>query len=532
MIQGPKNYPCPGRLHTWYNGGMKRQVIACFAAALAAAGCRSVTEKAEPETPRILAHRGGRAEYGDNALGAFRQSLEYGITGFETDVRATKDGALVIMHDADIARTTTGSGRVDRITLAEFKALALKSDGEPPPALDDVLGVLGGRPGLWVEFEMKSADPLSAEAYCEKLHAAVSAKMAPGTYAFTSFNTNLLAVMHALHPDAKTSYIMYDALASNHVAVARSIGATGVSPLFHLGGRATTREAVAHAHETGMRVALWMCEDGATYRQARLLGADTVTSDNPILVRDAMLVADAKAADPMLNTALFPVAKLQQDGYQWFDRHRKVMAEKDAIDPEIVFVGDSITHFWAGVVSVGRADDPDTTARWKKAFGKWRTLNLGYGWDRTGNVFKRLDMGEMDGLSPKLIVVHVGGNNFTTTSNYRGNTPEEVAAADVALVKRLHAKCPGAHVAVMAIFPFGEKPGPGHRTQHPIANEILAREMAKLDYVSYFDITSKQLLPDGTYPKALAGDFCHPTDAGYDVWAAALAPALEKAGLK
>ncbi len=62
---------------------------------------------------QIHAHRGGRAEFDENTLSAFKGSYDQGLRGFETDVRMCRDGALVIMHDDSIERTTQGSNRLD-----------------------------------------------------------------------------------------------------------------------------------------------------------------------------------------------------------------------------------------------------------------------------------------------------------------------------------------------------------------------------------------------------------------------------------
>ena len=87
-----------------------------FAVGLAAAlaGCVSCG-------PRILGHRGTRGEYQENCAEALTLALGRDITGFETDIRMTKDGHLVIMHDADVARVSDGKGVVEELTLAELK---------------------------------------------------------------------------------------------------------------------------------------------------------------------------------------------------------------------------------------------------------------------------------------------------------------------------------------------------------------------------------------------------------------------------
>lgn len=229
------------------------------------------------------------------------------------------------------------------------------------------------------------------------------------------------------------------------------------------------------------------------------------------------------ACPPPANMAVVPRMKIEKDSYDWFARHEMILARQREIDPEIVFVGDSITHFWAGRDSVG---GEGSLPRWKRLWGKYRTLNLGYGWDRTGNVLWRLDHGEMDGVDPKLVVLHIGGNNFSTTKNHVGNTPEQVVEGVLAVLDRIRAKAPRAKVVVMGVFPFGEKPESPHRIKAKAANAVLAAEVPKRPNTVFIDITDRQIGPDGIYPKSLANDFVHPTDAGYDIWFDALRPHL------
>ncbi|MCQ2392433.1 MAG: hypothetical protein MJ240_13525, partial [Kiritimatiellae bacterium] len=96
------------------------------------------------ESPRIVAHR-GNYQYDDNARGGFQQSLDAGVTGFETDVQMTSDGGFVIMHDNTVATTTTGSGDVKALTFAAVTNLTLKKSGEHVPSLQQVADVFRGR---------------------------------------------------------------------------------------------------------------------------------------------------------------------------------------------------------------------------------------------------------------------------------------------------------------------------------------------------------------------------------------------------
>lgn len=74
---------------------------------------------------RILlgCHRGDRKNYPENTLPAFQAALNLGLDAIETDVRMTKDGHLILIHDREVERTTDGHGLVDKMTLAEIKAL-------------------------------------------------------------------------------------------------------------------------------------------------------------------------------------------------------------------------------------------------------------------------------------------------------------------------------------------------------------------------------------------------------------------------
>ncbi|MEO1039051.1 MAG: glycerophosphodiester phosphodiesterase family protein [Pseudomonadota bacterium] len=98
----------------------------------------------------LQAHRAGpRTGYAENALSTIRASLEDGALFVELDVIETGDGALILMHDRTLDRTTTGTGPVTDATLAEIQALSLEdAEGHPlaeaPPTLAEALALLDG----------------------------------------------------------------------------------------------------------------------------------------------------------------------------------------------------------------------------------------------------------------------------------------------------------------------------------------------------------------------------------------------------
>ena len=230
------------------------------------------------EVPRVVAHR-GNFQYDDNAAGGFRQSLEAGVTGFETDVRMTSDGGFVIMHDTAVSTTTTGSGTVENMTFAQVTALTLKRSGEHVPSLQDVVNVLRGRSDIFIEIEMKSVgytgDKLNQ--YVDGVYQIVSSTLEPNTYVFTSFATSYISAMKTRHPEAKTGYIMGGALTQSQINTALSLGCSQVAPKIE-----STAQMIQAARNAGLGVTMWMVEDLDTWLSCREKGATATTSNNPI----------------------------------------------------------------------------------------------------------------------------------------------------------------------------------------------------------------------------------------------------------
>jgi lysophospholipase L1-like esterase len=222
------------------------------------------------------------------------------------------------------------------------------------------------------------------------------------------------------------------------------------------------------------------------------------------------------------NTAVVPVPKLEDDSYDWYARHAEVLKIKDQTAPEIVMIGDSITHFWSGLPQGPAQNGPQA---WQRLFGERRVLNLGFGWDRTQNVLWRLDHGEFDGLHPRWVVINIGTNNFSTTSHAQANTPAQVAEGIRAICMRVRSKSPESRIIVMGVLPRGAKADDPYRIKIAELNKILA-ELGQVPRITFLDIGEKFLQPGGELPRNLMNDFCHPTEAGYAIWADALTPLL------
>lgn len=109
----------------------------------------------------VAAHRGWCEKYPENTMEAFEAALDIGVDQIETDVRITKDGELVLIHDATVDRTTDGTGKVCDMTLEELKALdaGCKKDekfkGCRIPTLLELMELVKDYPMLTLDIELK-----------------------------------------------------------------------------------------------------------------------------------------------------------------------------------------------------------------------------------------------------------------------------------------------------------------------------------------------------------------------------------------
>lgn len=158
---------------------------------------------------QIIAHRGDKAHYPENTLLAFQQAILAGADGIETDVHLSLDGALVIIHDEQVARTTNGQGFVGQQTLAQLRALdagswfAPEFKGQQIPTLQEVLTLLDTLhfTGLF-NLEIKT-DKVAYPGIEAKVVALLTATPHAYTIVLSSFNPTTLKKLHRLAPQFK-----------------------------------------------------------------------------------------------------------------------------------------------------------------------------------------------------------------------------------------------------------------------------------------------------------------------------------------
>ena len=183
---------------------------------------------------------------------------------------------------------------------------------------------------------------------------------------------------------------------------------------------------------------------------------------------------------------------------------------------DVVFIGDSITDFWQ---NKGKAE-------WDKYFSPYKALNLGISADRTEHVLWRLDNGQLENNQPKLFVVMIGTNN-TGHRSLDEEKPEDTIDGIKAILDRLTKKAPDSRVLLLAVFPRGEKPTDALRLRNEQVNAAI-QKFADNRRVFWMNINDRLLDADGTLSKEVMPDLLHPEAKGYDIWARAITPFIEK----
>lgn len=244
--------------------------------------CSGFLTAADYHGVKVIAHRGAGYEYDENTVEACRQSYERGIRGYEVDVRMTRDGHLVLMHDADVSRTTDGSGKVEEMTLAEIRALKTKEKGASVPTVEDLFRYFQGKPDVYLMLEMKTTDGAAypdetIEPYCRQLHEAARSLLSPDTYCFISFDRRALETVHRIAPDAFTGYLSGKAPTEEMIAEAVQLGCGRLSvPI-----ETTTRQLARKIKEAGLQLSLWPIRKQEDADLAVLWGASILCTDTP-----------------------------------------------------------------------------------------------------------------------------------------------------------------------------------------------------------------------------------------------------------
>ncbi len=195
---------------------------------------------------------------------------------------------------------------------------------------------------------------------------------------------------------------------------------------------------------------------------------------------------------------------------EWVARVQGTLDQTAGKHFDLIFDGDSITDFWRGT---GRSV-------WMERYGSIKAFDFGISADKVENLLWRLQQGQVDGLDPKLVVLMIGTNNS-------GRDSVDQIAEGISLVTAEYLKrCPHAQILLLGVFPRSPLASDPIRAKIAAINKKIAALQS--DRVTYLDIGRKFLEPDGTLTREIMPDFLHPSAKGYQIWADAIQPVVDK----
>lgn len=211
----------------------------------------------------------------ENTLRSFVAAQEAGLDAIELDLHLSKDGALVVMHDTDVDRTTDGSGPIAEKTLAELRALDA-GRGERVPVFEEVLEAVQTP----IQAEIKDAQ--AARALAEVMNRRGLAYRVE----VSSFHDEAIAEIKPLVPGVRTALIA-SRYGTDIVDRAVAVGAETVC----LNIRRATLETVERARKADLKIIGWVVNTQDHLRLVRAFGLDGATTDHPDIKRTGRFTA-------------------------------------------------------------------------------------------------------------------------------------------------------------------------------------------------------------------------------------------------
>ncbi len=246
--------------------------------------------------PTLFGHRGSRTSAPENTLAAFRIAAADGADAIELDVRPSKDGELMVMHDPTLERTASDPRAVHALTVAELARVRV-GGSERVPTLAETL-TLCRELGLGLNVELKRDVPSRTRAV--QSAARTLKRSAVGLPVIvSSFDPLMLLAFRVLAPAIPTALLVEpDSVARYRLdRAARYLGVA-----IHADQKLVGSEAVARWHAQGLRVAVWTVNDAATVTELCRIGVDGIISDNPAMARAAIDAVQGAGRSPSSST--------------------------------------------------------------------------------------------------------------------------------------------------------------------------------------------------------------------------------------
>ena len=219
-----------------------------------------------------ISHRGASAYEPENTLRALKRALEYAVDMVEVDVRETRDGQIVVVHDETLERTTNGRGYVHQKSLGELRKLDA-GKGERIPTLQEVIDLVKGRVGLVIELKEPKVTDKVAEGLAENNFVDPTV--------VTSFIHSAVKRIKELNPQLKTG-VTFRSAPVRPSQLALDANANALFPHYMY----VTTRMIEDAHSNRLAVDVWTVDAREEIEHYVRMGIDGVVTNKPDLLID------------------------------------------------------------------------------------------------------------------------------------------------------------------------------------------------------------------------------------------------------
>ncbi|WP_370212350.1 glycerophosphodiester phosphodiesterase [Alloalcanivorax venustensis] len=230
--------------------------------------------------PTIVGHRGARGEAPENTAAGFQVAMEAGVTEIELDVRLSRDGHLIVVHDANVTRTTGERGKAHHYTLSQLEVLDARRNTpgwHSPlgiPSLREVVDLCG--PSMRFQFEVKGADRAILHRLAHQLVDFINHRQMNDRVVVTSSHTGFLRMLGTMTAHIERGYVAeYRYQQPTRRAVA--LGCTWLMPRHTL----VTPALMRRARRRNLKVSTWTVNDLTRAERMVELGVDGIITDFP-----------------------------------------------------------------------------------------------------------------------------------------------------------------------------------------------------------------------------------------------------------
>ena len=254
--------------------------------------------------PRIMAHRGASGSCPENTMVSFAQAVKDGADVLEMDVQMSRDGKVVVTHDANVFRTTNGAGLVRSFNYADLKKLdagfrfspdkgksfPFRGKGVYMPLFEEVLEAFPDTP---INVEIKDPDARLAAKMAGILHS--YGRIDDGTVLVAAETGSIMRTYRKYAPTGVTGHcrgesykfvasvwLGLDSMFSNPCGWALQIPAT------RLGVQIPSKTVIERAHKLGVEVHVWTINDPRQMKSLIELGVDGIFTDHPAIMRSVL----------------------------------------------------------------------------------------------------------------------------------------------------------------------------------------------------------------------------------------------------